>query len=426
MKIIKRLTNNAVFLNSFWIIIGRVFQVGLTFVTTMLVTRYLGPQKYGSLTYVYSYIQFFIPLCALGLNDIAFKELSENRDTEIVGTMIILRLVFSLLSIIASVCLVSLFNNNSEFVKIAILQSFSLFFQSFESIMYFYQSKQLSKKIGIIYIIAYTITAALRIVFIFTNKNIFYFAVAMSLDFAMVAVLLLYVYYRDGNNIRFSLKEAKRLLGKSRYYIFAGLMIVLYGKVTDTFLLGKMIDETTVGYYTAATSLCNAWPFVLTAIIDSSSPVIIDLYDKDRIMFKKRLKQLYATVFYIGLIVAVLINILSDLIITILYGTDYMPASIPLKIASWSTIFAYIGVARAIWIQCENKARYERLISLFGAAVNIMLNYTLIKLIGINGAAIALTLTQFLTNFIFLFFIDDLRENGELIWDAIMLKDVFR
>ena len=279
MKIIKRLTNNSVFLNSFWIIIGRIFQVGLTFITTMLVTRYLGPQKYGSLTYVYSYIQFFIPLCALGLNDIAFKELSENRNTETVGTMIILRMVISFLSILSSVCLVSLFNNNHEFVKIAFLQSFSLLFQSFESIMYFYQSKQLSKKIGIIYIIAYIVTALLRMVFIFTGKNIYYFAAAMTLDFAMVAVLLVYVYYRDGNHIRFSIKEAKRLLSRSRYYIFAGLMIVLYGKVTDTFLLGKMIDETTVGYYTAATSLCNAWPFILTAIIDSSSPIIINLYD---------------------------------------------------------------------------------------------------------------------------------------------------
>jgi len=416
------------FSNASWIMIGRIFQLGLTFITTMLVTRYLGPTEFGKLTYIYSYVQLFIPVCAMGMNDIIVKELIENKENndEILGSATLIRIISSLISMFLSVFIVSIFNNNPLYKTIALLQSFSLLFQSFEGIMYYYQSKLLSKKTGIVYALAYILTALFRLCCIYTNKDIKWFAFAMSLDYIMIAVLLISTYLFDNYKFKFSFNCAKKLLSKSFYYAFAGILVVIYGKVTDTLLLGRMINETSVGYYSAAITLCNAWPFILTAIIDSASPIIIDMYKTDKTMFEKRLKQLYAAVFYIGVVVAFLITVLSDLIISILYGKEYMPASMPLKIACWSSGFAYIGVSRTIWIQCENKIHYETIISLFGAIISIVLNYILIKNLGINGAAIALVLTQLLTNFVFLFFVKDLRANAKLILDAIMLKDVLK
>ena len=232
------------------------------------------------------------------------------------------------------------------------------------------------------------------------------------------------VYFSDKNNFCFSFDRAKNLLKNSYHYIFAGLLVVIYGKVTDVLLLGKMVDETSVGYYSAATMLCNAWPFVLTAIIDSLSPSIIDTFNNNRNEFNTKLKQLYAMIFYVAMVVAVLIFVFASLIISILYGQDYMQAIVPLRIFAFSTAFSYIGVSRTIWMQCNNKTKYETIISLFGAVTNIVLNYILIKNYQIVGAAIAAVLTQFLTNFIFLFVMKDTRENAKLILDAILLKGV--
>ena len=75
-------------------------------------------------------------------------------------------------------------------------------------------------------------------------------------------------------------------------------------------------------------------------------------------------------------------------------------------------------------MQSNNKTRYEIYISLFGAITNIFLNYILIKKYNIIGAAIANALTQFLTNFVFLFLMKDTRENAKLMLDAILLKDI--
>lgn len=414
--------------NASWIMVGRIFQLGLTFYTTMIVTRHLGPTEYGKMNYVYSYIQMFLPLCQMGMNGIVVKELVDDRDRngETLGTMSVIRIIASLISMILSVLVVMAFNSDPIYKTIAILQSFALLFQSFDGLMYYYQSKMLSKKTGAVYAISYILTAIFRIVCVKLNKDVKWFAFAISLDFIIVSILLLSIYLKDKNILSFSIKEAKRLLSKSYHYILAGILVVLYGKVNDTLLLGKLVNDTAVGYYSSATVLCNAWPFVLTAIIDSASPTIIDLYKTNKDDFYKRIKQLYAAIFYIGIIAAIAITFLAKFIISILYGEAYYPAIVPLQIACWNTAFSYLGVARSIWLQCEDKNKYEVIISLFGAIVNILLNILLINKYGIIGAAIALTLTQLLTNYIFLYFVKGLRENAKLISNAIMLKDVFK
>ena len=413
--------------NASWIVIGRVFQLVLTFVTTMLVARYLGPEKYGTITYTYSYVALFLPLCTLGMNDIVVKELLDNKDknNEILGSIFVLRFISSLLSIGFIYIVIRLLNNNPVFTYIAFLQSLSLVFQIFDSIIYFYQSRLLAKKTGIIFVIAYLLTAVFRIIGLAIKKDTAWFAFAVSLDYLVVSALLLIRYFIDGNRLTFSINTCKKLLKRSSHYIFSGLMIVIYSKA-DNIILGNMIDETTVGYYSAATTLCNAWPFLLTAIIDSASPIIIDTYKENKKEYEKKIKQLYASVFYIALVVAVLTTLLSKVIVSILYGQNYMATVTPLRIVCWSTIFASLGVARASWMQCENKLKYEATLSFLGAITNVILNIVLIKHYGIIGAAFALLLTQFITNIVYVYLIKETRPNAKLILNAIMLKDVLK
>ena len=412
--------------NASWILIGRVVQLGLGFVMAMMITRYLGPTEFGRNTYVYSYIQLFLPVCALGMNDILVKTLLDNKteSDQIMGTVIVLRLLVSFVCMACSVALVSILNDGVLYRQIAMLQCLTLAFYSFDSLIYFFQANLLSKKVGISLALAYSISAVYKTLCIIFKKGILWFAFVNSMDYIALAAVLLYSYYKNGYKLVFSSAWVKPLLKRSSYYIIAGILVVIYGKVTDIFLLGKLVDNTNVGYYGSAITLCNAWPFVLTAIIDAANPMIIDLYDKDRESFRRRVKQLYCAVFYVAIAAALAILVVGDLVVYIVYGKDYMPAAIPLKIYSFSTAFAYLGVARVAWMQCENKTRYETLIALFGAVVNVSLNYILIKQFGIKGAAIAAVLTQFLTNFVFLLLMKETRENAKLIWEAILFRGV--
>lgn len=414
-------------INASWLAIGRIFQVGITFITTMLVARYLGPDKYGIITYTYSYVVIFSSFATLGLNDIVVKELldKDNKKEEVLGTMILLKTISSTLTIGLIYIVITIMNDSSIVRTITILQSLSLLFQVFDSINYFYQASLLSQKFAAVNIIAYTLTAIFRIYGLLNSKDIQWFAFAVSLDFLVISILLISIYFKDGYKLSFSKPLVKKLLSKSYNYIFASVMIGIYSKA-DSIILEKMIDDAHVGYFAAATTICNAWPIVLQAIIDSASPIIIQLRNEDIEGYKKRFRQLFATIFYISVFVGILILLLSDFAIGLIYGSEYMPAASALKIVCWSTIFSYFGVARGIWMQCENKIKYEKPLYFLGAVSNVILNIVLIKLYGINGAALALTLTEFLTNFAYVYLLPQTRESAKLMLDGIILKGVFK
>ncbi|MDO4940313.1 MAG: flippase [Erysipelotrichaceae bacterium] len=411
--------------NASWMLAGRIVQMGLTFITTLYIARYLNPTVYGSITHTYAYVAFFAPISVLGLNEIIVKELIDNKDKndEIIGTMLVFRIISALLCILVLFAISKIIFDSKTLLILTMLQSISLVFQTFDCITYFYQSKLLAHKTAKINIIAYTLTAIFRIIGLIIKRDVKWFAFAVSLDYIVIAAMLLFIYFKDGHKLKFSLDTGKLLLKRSWHYLFANILIAIYTEA-DKVILGNMLNDTAVGLYSAATQLCNAWPVVLVAIIDSASPIIIELYGTDKKAFKKKLKQLYASIFYIGLVAAIMITLLSDLIINIVYGSSYADASILLKICSWNSIFAYFGVSRKIWMQCENKLQHEKTIALVGVISNIVLNIVLIKAFGVVGAAIALTLTQFITNFVTVFVIKETRDNAKLIVEAVSLKDV--
>ena len=106
--------------------------------------------------------------------------------------------------------------------------------------------------------------------------------------------------------------------------------------------------------------------------------------------------------------------------IGVLYGKAYLGAKAAFRITTWYTGISYLGVARSTWIVCENKQRYEKILAGWGAVANVILNYTLIPVYGICGAAVATLLTQVITNVVLPFVYRDLRENGRMVLRSVI------
>lgn len=413
--------------NAGWMIGGKVFQMSLSLVMGMITARYLGPSNFGVINYTASFVAFFTSVCTLGLNGIIVKELIDNpnKEGEILGTSIYMRLVSSLLSSISILIIIKLINPKEDiFLIIAFLQVLSLIFQSFDMINYWYQAKMMSKFCVITQSIGYLVMTVYRIVILLLNKSVEWFAFCTSLDMLVISSLLLISYYKNGGQkLSFSMMRAKTMIGKSYHFILSGLMVAIYGQM-DKIMLGKMLNTDVVGYYSTAANICSMWTFILMAIIDAARPIIMQVRTESRLLYKKRIKQLYAAIIWISFSVAILFSIFSKYIIIILYGEAFIPAVETLKIISWSTAFSYLGVARSIWLVCENKQKYVKYLSFMGAMCNLILNAILIPIIGINGAAVATLITQIVTNFIAPMIIKETRENSIYILEAIFLKDV--
>lgn len=398
--ILNKLKGNRFVSNTMWDIGGKVFQMGLTLVVGMLTARYLGPSNYGVIGETASYVSFFLVFCQLGFTSTAVKEIMDNEDRqgEILGTTIFFRVVTSILSTIAITCLMYVLKDGDRtIVWVAFLQSLSLIFQSFDMIHYWYQSRletQVSVKIQSL---AYLIMAVYKIAILALGKSVEWFAFSTALEAAVVAVFLIVVYgHGEGQKLTVSVSAGKEILKRSYNFILSGLMATIYSEM-DKIMLGEMLSETAVGYYTAATKISSMWSFILTAMINSSRPLIIESKYKSEELYVKQNKRLYAAVIWIGIVAGLGITVLGKWIILIMYGTEYLPSVSSLQISAWYTMFAMLGSARGIWIVCEEKAKYVKYYLGVGAILNVILNYLLIPLYGPGGAAAATLITQIFT-----------------------------
>ena len=116
--------------------------------------------------------------------------------------------------------------------------------------------------------------------------------------------------------------------------------------------------------------------------------------------------------------------VFGNSIVKILYGEAYLPATSPLKIVCWYTVFSYLGMARNAWIVSTNNQRYLKYICGGAALANVVLNYWLIPIGGASGAAMASLVTQISTIVFIPLFIRDMRPNVKLMLDAFLLKNL--
>lgn len=425
--IVRKLLKSKVAKNASWLIAGRIIQMILSFFVGLLTARYLGPSNYGLVNYAATYTTFFASLCTLGINSIIVKnfiDYPEEQGTTLC-TAIILRAISSIASMVAIMGISFIADKGEPTTQlIVLLCSAGMVFQIFDTFNYWFQAKLQSKFSAIATLVAYIMVSVYRIVLLIFEKDVAWFALVSSIDYAVIACFLAIAYKKNnGPKFKFSWKKGKQLLSESYNFILSSLMVSIYGS-TDRFMLKQMIGEESVGYYATAVTLCNMWVFVLSAVVDSLTPPIMQAYSEDKAIYEKRNKQLYAIVFYVSAFVSLCFMLFGRIAIRILYGEAYSGAATPLSIITWYTAFSYLGVARNAWIVCEHKQFYLKYLYIGAAITNVVINALLIPKWGASGAAMASLLTQSSTILIFPALIKDLRPNVKLMIDAIRFKDI--
>lgn len=174
----------------------------------------------------------------------------------------------------------------------------------------------------------------------------------------------------------------------------------------DTLMLGYFSTSTEVGIYNAAlptAQMINAIPGAFAGIFFS---VISELYARDKL---EDLRNIYSAVTKWMLLIIfpvfLLIVLFSDKIIEILFGAEYVAGATALMIlTSGFLIVASVGPVTAI-LQTYGKTKIVMIASYIGAGMNFSLNFLLIPIYGINGAAIATAASLAFIHIFSLFFV---------------------
>jgi len=389
----------------------------------MLLARYLGPEQYGILSYSLAYVLLFSALAKLGLDTIVVKSLIEHeaeRDN-ILGTSFILKLVGAIFSILI-LLVISNVVHQSQQEELILIFSFSILFLAFSVIDFYFQSKVLSRFSVYASVFSIVVSILIKLTLILYRAPLSAFVCVLLLEIIIVSLGYLFFYFRNGlffSNWRFKKIWAVTLLRDSFPLLLGSIFIVVYMKI-DQIMIKSMLDAAEVGKYSVAVTLSEGWYFFPMIIVTSLFPAIINAKESNRDLYYNRLKNLYRLMFYLALIIAVPITFLSDWIIAIFYGIDYLEAGQILKIHIWAGIFVFLGVASTRWLIVEDLQIFSTINTGLGALLNIILNYILLPKYGIVGAAWATLISYSFSGFFVYIFFRKIRSNFVVVVKSIL------
>lgn len=378
------------FRNIGWSLAGKVFSLVISFFIGALVARYLGPQRYGVLNYALSFVTLFVFLSSFGIDNVLIRELIKYKDqeTSILNMAFTLKLLGGGLIIVTATLFSIFFENDSYTTTLIFIYSLHLIFISLNITDAYFQSIVKLKYSFIAQFTSTILVSILKLYFVFLGFGTGWFILALVFEAMISSIIMLNFFFRNGNSLKISLNTtlAKKLLADSWPFILTSAFYLIYTKI-DQVMIGKMIDTTSLGIYSAGVKIAELWCFIPSIICGVMFPAIMNSRLINKSLYSQRLKRIFFLVIGLSLFFAFFQLILAKYFILFIFGQAYLDSTIILKIYTWAGVVVSAIIVLQQYLIIENKTKLIMVSSLVGAIMNVVLNLIFIPRFGIVGSA---------------------------------------
>lgn len=367
--------------------------------TVIYLARYLGVEDFGKYNFVTTYFSFFIVLTTFGLDPVVIKEVARDKSMtdKIINNVSTIRVLTSFVSILLSIIVIKILDYPREIVFYIILASCTMAFQSlsyvYESLFQAYLKMQYYAISAVLYKLVFAIFVFIIIIM---KGNLFHIILAFILSEFLRTFIDLYYsrkfvkYKHLGLDI--NLKVWRSLIKQALPFILSAAFFIVYYRI-DVLMLSSMKGDNSVGLYSAAYKLTDPLLFLPAALSSTLMPVM----SEQSTWGESTLKRTYITSMrYIFVLMAPItmgIYVLSEKIVMLFYGAEYLGSSIVLQILIWSLLFNSLNSIQSSMLISIDKQKVNSLTIGIGCIVNIGLNLILIPRYDYIGAAIATLLS---------------------------------
>ena len=417
-------------INTLWLVGDRIIRMGIGLIVGVWIARYFGPELFGTWNYILAFVGLFTTIATLGIDGIVVRDLTLNLDRakNYLGSIFGLRLLSGLGSVVFCIVISLILSADDQLIIILIgILSTTLLFQAFDVVDLYFQSVIKSYYTVISKGVAFLIISVAKILLIVNSSSIVYFIWANVIEVVLSSVFLLVALRKERLNFfefKWESTIARKMIVEGWPLILAGILVMVYLKI-DQIMLKELATEKSVGIYAAAVRISEIWYFIPVVISTSIFPYLLKQKAISEEKYTLTLKRMYSIFFWMAFLIAIFINIVSVPIISLLYGSDYLPASEVLSIHIWAGIFVFLGVASSQYLMAENIVKYSLYRTLVGAITNIILNFVLIPKYQEAGAAYATLVSYFMSTFSMVLFKPCRRQCLYMIMAVVPSKKLF-
>lgn len=381
-------------------LIKQALSILFPLITIPYVSRTLGAENYGKISFSNSVVSYFILIAALGISTYAIREGARVRDDKEklskfqneVFTINVYSMVFSY----ALLLILLLFASSlKEYRLLMIVQSSAILFSTLgcdwintihEDFLY----------ITIRYIIVQILCILSLFLFVKNPQDYIIYAIISVFSSVGANIFNIIYIYRKYGRVRFVKNCNFATHIKPILLLFFNAIAVTVYVNSDSIIFGLFIGNVAVGIYNIAAKLYTVVKQILITVISIALPRFSAYFGReDQSAYFILLNKVFEAQIIILFPCVAGLFMLSKEIILLVAGEAYVAGYVALKILSISLAFAVLA---SFFCNCvllpQKKEKVCLIASVISAAVNLLLNFIAIPLFGYNGAASTTLLSE--------------------------------
>ena len=410
---IKKIINNIG-----WFIFDRIIILLLQFFVGVKIANYYGATLFGQYSYAMSLVTFSNIFFELINSRVLKKYYTKNNFNILVfNTNFFKNSIAIILFFIPIIYKFFYKIDNTLFYLLILLCLDNILMTATSGIENFFEYKLEAKRIVISNNIVKIISYFLQYICMILNKGIIFIAIVRCIGSLIRVIILKYQYNSsylgklENKSVKLDIKLIVKIIDESKYLWFSFVSFLIYTQ-TDRLMINHYLGVEEVGVYTIGMQLSNILAILIGPIQNSLFPKFLELYRNDYQKYYNfyKLTNTIITQFY--LIITLISIIVVKYTFKYVYSSQYDGAILIYSILAFSVFIKANGSLQTSHMTIKNitkKSFYKTLVSLI---LNIILNILLIPKYGINGAAIATLITQFIALFLIDFFIKEYQEQA--------------
>jgi O-antigen/teichoic acid export membrane protein len=397
------------------VFLGMVSSVLLWFLTKILIIRYTTKEEFGLYSLLVAIVGIFSVISTLGLQEgvaryiaVFSGEGKRNEAKGIAGDAIVIAFlsslcVFSLLLFFSGILSKYIFYKpelQPPLKIISFLIPFSVMVSVMNGMLRGHNIFNLKVYVDVGQPLFFLVFLGIFFLVGFSFISIIY---AYVLSMVMVFFIAGFYTLKKVELSLFSLRfwgRKKELLGFSIPVLAVSMLGVVLGW-TDTLMLGRYTKAESVGIYNVSISLAKLLTFPLSAISFVLMPIAGEMYGRNQSAELGRIYQVLTKwIFSATFPIFFILFFFPEMTISFLFGERFTDASVPLRILAVCFLFNSFMGANGLLLLVMGLSKTLMKVSMFGVALNIGLNYLLIKRLGygIIGAAISTLISYIALN----------------------------
>lgn len=358
--------------------------------------RVLEAENFGYLSYASALVFYLFNFIDLGLSTYGIREIARDKlaASEYVSNIVSFKMILAVI-LFTGFALISFLTHQVALVRILMLELSLMFFASAFASEWAFQGLEKMYMVFVSLGATSFLQLVLNVILVKCPGDIL--KVPLINFLASIPVIIFFL-----SRLKFRPRLFTLDLKKIRLYLSSSIVIwaiSIFAQVyngLDIAILGFFRPPQEVGYFSVARRIVGGVTLLMTFLASAVLPHLSRAFKDDMPGFRQGTRKFLKMSGIILLLVFVPVILFSSRIISLTVGSEYLPASMPLKIMMMAIIMVTFNLPYSTGLIAARMERDVLKQACASAALSLFLNFLLIPRYGMIGASVSFLFAELL------------------------------